>query len=147
MIINAEGKVLGRLASYIAKYLLEEERKVREGLKNEIEEVIVVNAEKAIVTGSKETIMPRYFFMRKVGSYRKGPFYPRMPDKILKRTVRGMLPYQKPKGRKALKALKVYIGIPKEYSKKKFEKLDLGKIKSPKYMELGEISKKLGAKF
>lgn len=147
MIINAEGMVLGRLASYIAKYLLEEEEKTRAGKKDEIDEVIVVNAEKAIITGSKEAIMTRYNFMRKVGTYRKGPYYPRMPDRILKRTVRGMLPYQKPHGRKALKALKVYIGIPQEYSKKKFEKLDLGEIKSPKFMELGKISKTLGAKF
>lgn len=147
MIINAEGRVLGRLASYIAKHLLEDGKKVREGKIKEIEEIIVVNAEKVIITGSKEAIMERYFFMRTVGTYRKGPFYPRMPHKILKRTVRGMLPYQKPHGRKALKALKVHIGIPNEYSKKKFKKLEFGEIKSPKFMELGEISIKLGAEF
>lgn len=147
MIINAEGKVLGRLASYVAKHLLDEEKKVREGKNKKIEKVIIVNAEKAIVTGSKDTIMPRYTFMRDVGTYRKGPYYPRMPDKILKRTVRGMIPYQKPRGRTALKALKVYIGFPQEFSKKKLTKLDLGEISSPKYMELGEISIKLGAKF
>jgi large subunit ribosomal protein L13 len=71
-----------------------------------------------------------------------------MPDRILKRTVRGMLPYQQARGRTALKNLKVYIGVPKEYEKDKAESLAQAKnISNDKYLELGEISKYLGADF
>ena len=42
-----------------------------------------------------------------------GPKFPRRPDDIFRRAVRGMVPYRKPTGRKAFKTLRVYVGIPK----------------------------------
>ena len=100
-VFNAEGMILGRFASHIAKLLIENE-KAGKG-----EEIFIVNAEKAVIVGSKDTILQRYHFMRDVGTYRKGPFYPRMPDRILRRTIRGMIPYQTPRGRKAFRRLRV----------------------------------------
>ena len=135
-IINAEGMVIGRLASKIAKQLLNGE------------EIIIVNAEQAIITGSKKMILAEYKDRRRLTHARKGPHYPRMPDRILKRTVRGMMPYQTPRGREALKNLKVYIGTPEEYRKQKFEEVPgLRKTTPLKFMTLGEVSKNLGAKF
>ena len=67
-----------------------------------------------------------------------------MPDRILRRVVRGMLPYKKDKGRKALKRLKVYISNPKNLKGEKISKtVDELKVK---YVTLEEISKELGAK-
>ena len=105
-LINAEGLVVGRLASNVAKQILNGE------------EVIIVNAEKALISGSRKAILTEYQGRRKLTHARKGPHYPRMPDRILKRTVRGMIPYQTPRGRTAYKNLKVYIGVPKEFEKK-----------------------------
>ncbi|MFQ6120444.1 MAG: 50S ribosomal protein L13 [Methanosarcinales archaeon] len=137
-VIDADSLILGRLASIVAKRLLNGE------------EIFVINAENAIVSGSKASTLKEYKEMRDKGSKEKGPYFPRMPDRILKRTVRGMLPYKKHKGRFALKRLKVYIGVPDELKNEKTETIpeaDMNRLSSIKYIKLGEISRKLGAKF
>jgi large subunit ribosomal protein L13 len=133
--IDADGAVLGRLASEVAKRLLNGE------------DITVVNAEKALITGSKENVMFQYKQMRFVGSTRKGPYFPRMPDRILRRTVRGMLPFTQYRGRAAYKRLKVFIGVPGELGKVQAEKAGARTLRNPRYMELGEVSRLLGAKF
>ena len=75
-----------------------------------------------------------------------------MPDQILKRTVRGMLPYQKnSSGRNALRDLRVMIGQPSNLSGEELpeghEWGDTSQLERPlplKYIRLGEISKSLG---
>ncbi|MDI6855556.1 MAG: 50S ribosomal protein L13 [Candidatus Thermoplasmatota archaeon] len=132
-VINAENAVLGRLASKVAKLLILGE------------EVAVVNAEKAIITGSKKRIITEFMQKRKIGYRpRKGPYWPRMPDRILKRAIRGMLPYQKPRGRAALKRLRVYVGLPKEFEKAGLEITE--KVLPDKFITLKELSISLGAK-
>ena len=134
-IIDADGLILGRLASVLAKQLLTGN------------EIVVINAEKAIVTGTKNMVFKKYQKMRELSHARAGPHFPRMPDRILKRTVRGMIPYQTPRGRKAIKNLKVYIGIPKEFESKKSESVSMAQAEAiSQYVELGEVSRFLGAK-
>ena len=133
-VVDADGAILGRLASMLAKRLLMGE------------DIVVVNAEKAIISGSPAAIKRKYFEKRKRGSALKGPFYPRYPDRIVKRAVRGMLPYKKAKGKEALKRLKVYMGVPERF-KGKAQKF--GKQKEDltcKYTTLAEICTSLGAK-
>ncbi len=136
VVINADNLILGRLASHTAKLLL----------KGEV--VTIVNAEKTIISGSKKQVIADFFQKRNVGSARKGPYYPRMPDRIVKRTVRGMMPYKKPSGKAALKNLRVYIGVPKDLEGKEFITVKgasaAGKVK---YVGLAEVSRELGAKF
>ena len=87
------------------------------------------------------------FEKRKLNHPRKGPYYPRMPHMMLKRAIRGMIPYQKPRGREAFKRLKVDVGKPKSLEGN-IEMVDgAKKNKSTKYVTLGEVSKVLGAKF
>ncbi|MEM3977015.1 MAG: 50S ribosomal protein L13, partial [Thermoplasmata archaeon] len=111
-IIDATDHVLGRLSSTIAKMLLQGE------------EIIVINAEKSVVTGKKEFIFKNYLEKWQRGSVRKGPHYPRMPDRIFRRTVRGMLPFKSSHGREAYRRLKVYIGVPNTMDPKNAEKID-----------------------
>jgi large subunit ribosomal protein L13 len=56
-----------------------------------------------------------------------------------------MLPYQQPKGRKAYKRLKVFIGIPEELKDKEIEKIEFQK--SINYITLKELSEYLGVKW
>lgn len=134
-IIDANGATLGRLSTDTAKRLLGGE------------EIAIVNSEKAIISGKKSSIKNRYKQKREVGTYRKGPFFPRMPDMIVKRTVRGMIPYQTPHGREAFKKLKCYVGIPKEFKDKKFEMIEEAKKQPVNYITIEELSKSLGVQF
>ncbi|WP_456368948.1 50S ribosomal protein L13 [Thermococcus sp.] len=140
-IINAEGLILGRLASKVAKMLLEGE------------EVIIVNAEKAIITGNREDIFAKYkqrTELRTRTNPKRGPFYPKRSDEIVRRTVRGMLPWKTDRGRKAFKRLKVYVGVPKEFEGKEFETISeahMSRLSTPKYVTVGEVAKFLGGKF
>jgi large subunit ribosomal protein L13 len=136
MIYDAENQVLGRLASRIAKQLLKGEK------------IFVVNSEKAVLSGDKKFKTDLYLKKRRRGDPKHGPFFPREPDKIFHRTVRGMLPWHKPKGRKVYKNLKVFIGIPEEFKSKKLEKVkdaDASKLKTT-YITLEELSLGLGAR-
>jgi len=99
-VINADGAVLGRLASQVAKLLLKGD------------EVAVVNAEKAVITGNPKFIKEKYFSKFAIGSPQHGPYFPRRSDMIVRRTISGMLPNHKFKGRDALKRLRVYSGMP-----------------------------------
>ena len=146
-VYNAEDKVLGRLASVVAKQLISAKKA------GEDTRVIIVNAEKAIVTGKRSTILSDYRAKYELNHPRKGPFFPRMPDQILKRTVRGMLPYQKnSSGRNALRSLRVEIGTPSDLSGDLPDGCEWGdstKIDRPlpeRFVRLGEISKELGVK-
>jgi len=134
-VYNGDNKILGRLATQIAEDLLSGE------------EVRVVNAEKITITGRKNKILAKYRKNRERGKIRKGPYYPRRPEQIFKRTVRGMLPYQKPRGRKALKRFRAYIGIPKGFEEKEFQGEGLKKAQGIKGITLKEVSEYLGAKF
>jgi len=133
IIIDAEGATLGRLCTNAAKNLLNGE------------EIAIINSEKAIISGKKPSIKKHYKQKREVGTYRKGPFFPRTPDRIVKRSIRGMIPYQKPHGRTAFKRLKCYIGIPKEFEGKKFEKVKEAEKRPVDFITIKELSKSLGA--
>lgn len=129
-IIDGKNAVLGRLASYAAK----------EALKGE--EIVIVNCKQVIITGNRKNIEKGFQEKRsKVGSSQKGPKHHRESDKIVKRSIRGMLPnYREGRGRKAYKKIKCYVGIPKEFEESK--KIVSGKEKKTKFIDVGEIIKR-----
>ncbi len=133
-IINAEGLILGRMASLVAKRLLQGE------------EIIIVNAEKTVLSGKRRSKVRAAKEFLNVGDPRKGPFHYRSPHSAIRRTVRGMLPYKKPKGKEAYKRLKVFIGIPKDFKEKEMETLKEArseKLTCPQ-LNLGELAKQIG---
>lgn len=139
IVIDANRLILGRLASKVAKQLLSGDEKI-----------CIVNAEKVILSGSKKTTLDEYRVSRERGEKQLGPSYPKRPDRILKRTVRGMLPYKRARGRDAMSRLKVYVGVPIELKGAEvvsIEEASMNRLSSPKYVQLGEICLKLGAKF
>lgn len=138
MIIDANDLILGRIASFVAKKALLGER------------VDIVNCENALITGNKDQIFEKYKNKKRRGIPAKGPFFPKMPDMFVKRTVRGMLPYKKEKGEKALKRIKCYIGVPAQFKDKKFEtivKANITKVPSLKYLKVKDICKEFDAKW
>ena len=133
-VINAEGHILGRLASVVAKELLKGE------------EIFIVNADKCIITGKKKMVLARYKKKRDLTHARKGPYFPKRSDRIVKRTVRGMLPMKKNKGKKALKLLKVYIKVPRGLQKVKMIKIDRAlELNTTSFIELGEVARLIGS--
>ena len=134
IIIDADRLILGRLASSVAKRLLEGEN------------VIILNAEKAAISGKKQHIVQEAKTFLEVGHPRKGPYHPRRPDRIVSRTIRGMLPWRKPKGKEAYKRLRVYLGIPFEYENKPaltILEASADKLKSP-FITVSELAKEVG---
>jgi large subunit ribosomal protein L13 len=137
IIIDAENLILGRLATYAAKQAL---------LGHEVR---IINAEKAVLGGTKENVFNEYLNRMHRGTPRKGPYVHRMPDRIVRRTIRGMLPYKKSKGRDAYKRVLCYNGVPDEFKDKKaitFEDANVSKLPTVRYVDIKSLSKRLGAK-
>ncbi|MGC2383108.1 MAG: 50S ribosomal protein L13 [Nitrososphaeraceae archaeon] len=137
--IDVANCIAGRICSRISKMLLQGRM------------VSVVNADKAMLSGSKFATITAYKKNLEVSSATNpihGPFHPRRPDTILTRMVRGMLPKRKPSGKVALKKLRVYNGIPEKLKKTDIETFDDCKITkaSSYYVTMGEIAKEIGWK-
>ena len=133
VVVDARDCIMGRVASQVAERALDGET------------VAVVNAERAVITGSDEDVFETYKTRTDVGSDR-GPAYPTRPDGIFKRSIRGMLPYKKPRGREALENVRVYLGNPYEDSQPDvLEGTSLDRLSNIKFVQLGELSEDLGA--
>ncbi|MBS1194935.1 MAG: rpl13p [Methanomicrobia archaeon] len=138
VVVNAEGMILGRMASLLAHRLMAGE------------EIAVVNAEKAVISGTKARVFAIYEKKRSRGSREGGPFFPRRPDHLVKRTIRGMLPYKREPGREAFHRVKVYVGIPPEFAGKEMESFPeahVSRLSSPRYVTVGAVSTFMGAKY
>ena len=100
IIYDGTDAIFGRLASRVAKDLLKGES------------VDILNCEKIIVSGDKKLLAKKILQKREMGSGGsiKGPKYPRVADKLVKRMIRGMLPWDRAKGRDAFRKLRVYVG-------------------------------------
>lgn len=134
MIIDANNLVLGRLASAAAKQALLGE------------DVNIVNCEKAIITGNKQSILKHYLSRLKLGQPHQGPFIQRRPDFFVRRTIRGMLPRKKPRGRESLSRVKCYIGVPQSMSKAESLQQAMPIKKKKHYLTVGELCMHLGGK-
>jgi large subunit ribosomal protein L13 len=137
-VINGEGLILGRTASLVAKRAIQGET------------IALVNAEKMIISGSRARVLATYGLKRSRGSREGGPFFPRRPDHIVKRTIRGMLPYKRPHGADAFKRVKIYVGVPGELSGMEMESLEeahIDRLNNPQFVTLAAVSTFLGAKF
>ena len=137
MIIDATNMIVGRLATFAAKQALLGEK------------IEIVNCEKAMITGSKKWMLKEYAQKQQMGTPAKGPFIPKRPEGFVKRSIRGMLPYKRDKGRKAFERVKCYVGIPEKFKEKEFTKIEnanISKVPNLKYIKIERICKHMGAK-
>jgi large subunit ribosomal protein L13 len=137
IVIDATDQILGRLASFAAKNALGGNT------------VIVLNAEKAVISGRKSNIVEeamRRLKTRTLANQTTAPVHQRRPDMYLRRVVRGMLPWKKAKGKAAFHRVLVFMGVPEEYANKHAAKVpdaDASKLRSP-YMTLGALADEIG---
>jgi len=131
-LIDGKNAVLGRLATFVANELLSGGQ------------ITIVNSEEIIITGSPKKIVGKYLARRRRGSPQHGPFFPKRPDLIVKRTIGCMLPKGN-KGKASIRRLRVHIGVPDEFNKKEMKTIA---VKTPKtdFIRVGELSKTLGWK-
>jgi large subunit ribosomal protein L13 len=133
-VIDANGLILGRMASVVAKRLLAGET------------IDLVNAQNIVISGNRANLVKEWKEFLKVGGFGKGPVHHRRPHEIVRRTVRGMLPYRIPKGAAAYKRLHVHIGVPEELEKA--EKQSLPDCHSSKLkhrsVTVGELAESIG---
>ncbi|KAJ6420796.1 hypothetical protein OIU84_028209 [Salix udensis] len=110
IVVDARHHMLGRLASIIAKELLNGQR------------VVVVRCEEICISGGLVRQKMKYLrFLRKRMNTKPshGPIHFRAPSKILWRTIRGMIPHKTKRGEAALARLKVFEGVPPPFDKTK----------------------------
>lgn len=129
IIIDGAGAILGRLASYAAKQSLLGK------------EVVIVNCDKVIIAGNRKNIIEEWSnATRRGGHSLKGPFVPRKnTEKMVKRTIRGMLSYKQGRGLAAWKRVRCYPSLPAEYEAAK--KLTLLRPVKNQTIQLVELSR------
>ena len=135
MIIDATNQIIGRIATHVAKSALIGE------------EVSIINCEKAVMAGRKVNTLEKYKRIQRMGTPAKGPFLPKRPERLVKRIIRGMIPYKTSRGRAAMARIKCYTGAPDfKENAIKIDGADVSKITSTRYITIKEICKELGGK-
>ena len=132
VVVDARDCILGRVASQVAELALDGNA------------VAIVNAEQSVITGREEAVMEKFKERRRHGSDR-GPMYPKRPDRIFKRSIRGMLPYKKPRGREAFENVRVYVGNPNGQDAEVLDDTSLDRLSNITFVSLGDVSETLGA--
>jgi len=140
VIIDGKGHLIGRLASILAKELLNGQK------------VVVVRCEEIQISGSlfrNQLIFSKFLQHRGNTNPKRGPFHYRSPSRILWRTIRGMMTHNKKRGQAALERLKVFEGTPFPYDKMKrvvvpFALRVLRLKPGRKYCRLGDLASSVG---
>ncbi len=132
MIVDSEGQVMGRLSSEVAKRLLSGE------------EIKIINCEKAVISGKPEHYIEKYLDKKDRGNPGHGSRTSLRPEKILRDSIRGMVPHKKERGKKALKRLEIVQGNPEDEEGEKLSKSveDL----ETRFITIEKISKRIGGK-
>lgn len=137
MIVDATDLVLGRFSSRIAKKLLEGE------------EIIVVNADEAVISGKDKSTLNEYDAWTEIRSLvdpTQGPFQLKGSGDLIRQTVRGMLPMKKEKGKLAYRRLEAYSSVPSRFDGEEmetFSKANVEELSTRRFIRLGELSKHL----
>ena len=137
-IYDGEGMILGRLATHIAKDALLGE------------EVKVVNCDKIVISGKRiNTVASEKQRRDRKGYPLKSAKFSRLPDRYVRRSIRGMLPWKQTRGKEAFKRIMCFIGVPAGLKGKEMislERASYKKLPTLKHMTVGEVCKSLGGK-
>ena len=126
-VIDAEGKSLGRVATLAATYLRGKNKPTYTPHIDCGDFIIIINAEKVLLTGNKENTKMYYNHSMNPGGLRERTakvMRERYPEEMVERAVRGMLPHNR-LGRQMFKKLFVYAGNEHKHSAQKPEVLEV----------------------
>ena len=137
-IYNGEGILLGRVASRVAKDALLGE------------EVKVVNCEKIIISGNKVAVLAHETRRRERGGYPfKKTVHSRLPERLVRKSIRGMLPWKFDRGKQAFRRIMCYRGVPQELATLPMITLKdstVGKLPTLKHQTVAQLCHSLGGK-
>jgi len=125
--VNAEGKVLGRLAVQVASRLRGKHKAIFTPHADTGDFIIVTNADKIILTGKKWEAKKYYRHSGRIGGLKETTaekLLQKRPEDLLMFAVRGMLP-KNSLGRRQLKKLKIYTSADHPHEAQQPEKLEL----------------------
>jgi large subunit ribosomal protein L13 len=129
IVIDAEGLVVGRLASIIALRLRGKHKPTFTPHIDDGDNVIVINADKVVFTGKKFTDKTYYWHTGYIGGIKQRKarqiLEGRFPERVVEKAVERMLP-EGPLGRQQLKNLRVYAGSEHPHVAQTPESLDVG---------------------
>ncbi len=126
-LVDAQGKVLGRLATELASVLRGKRKPTYTPHLDNGDNVVVINAEKVMVTGKKREQKLYYHHTGYPGGLRTNTFaelQARKPEQIVKLAVKGMLPHNR-LGRQMLKKLHIYAGSEHPHNSQNPQPLEL----------------------
>ncbi len=140
-VIDVKNKILGRACTQIAKKALLGEY------------IVVINAKDCVISGKKAQIQKKYLEKLNISTAtnpKRGPFWPRRPDRFFRKVVWGMLPRNR-RGRDALTRIHVYITNIPERFKNRYQKLtpleiqnaDVSRLQN-KYIHLETLCTRIG---
>jgi large subunit ribosomal protein L13 len=132
-LVDADGVVLGRLASEVAKLLRGKHKPHFTPHLDVGDHVVVVNASKIVLTGNKLTDKVFYRHSGYPGGLAETPYSKLVstrPAMVVEKAVKGMLPSNR-LGRAMLKKLKVYAGPQHPHSAQNPKTLDLKTVAAP----------------
>lgn len=142
-LIDVKDKILGRACTQIAKKALLGKY------------IVVINAKDCVISGKKNQIQKKYLEKLNIHTAtnpRRGPFWPRRPDRFFRKIVRGMLPRNR-RGRDAFARVHVYISDIPERFKNRYQNLtpldiqnaDVSRLQN-KFIHLETICTRIGWK-
>jgi large subunit ribosomal protein L13 len=126
-VVDAEGLTLGRMATEVARILRGKHKAMYTPHLDTGDHVIIVNADKVVLTAGKAEAKQVYHHTGYPGGIRSTTYATLLdekPEQAVRRTVRGMLPKNR-LGRQMLKKLKVYAGPTHPHSAQQPQTLDL----------------------
>lgn len=133
LLIDAEGVVVGRLASFIATRLRGKHKPMYTPHLDCGDNIIVVNAEKVRLTGRKRENKTYYWHTGHPGGIKERKAHQILdgahPDRVLSKAVQRMLP-RGPLGRQQLSNLRIYAGTEHPHEAQSPEKVDFASMNS-----------------
>jgi len=129
-VIDAEDVVLGRLATHVATLLRGKHKPTYAPHMDTGDFVVIVNAEKVVLTGNKREQAFAYRHSGYPGGLRKrsfGELLDTRPERLLEKVIKGMLPKTK-LGRAQVKKLKVYAGSEHPHSAQQPQPFEIAKV-------------------
>ena len=134
IIIDGKDLIMGRLASFAAKQALLGKK------------VDIINCELVIITGKRKELIEEFKQKLGRGNVFKGPFISKSPDRLVRRMIRGMIPYKKARGKTAFQNIMCYNTIPETFKDKKaitLKDAHISRLASINYLTVREISRLL----